>query len=196
MKRKMSNKSTIFAALLCLSWVNPANAASVWSSELLFDGLSNDWQLHVVSDDDDLFNPANITGVYLDNVVDSQINPIDLLTSSLADVASSDPYDFFSNSQIDSLMEAGGPGEIVIKQLDTSGLNGLGQLPDLTCRQFSCTTWLRHQDGAIRQVLSMPGSPAPQMTLTQSALSPIPVPAAVWLFGTGLLGLVGVARRK
>lgn len=25
---------------------------------------------------------------------------------------------------------------------------------------------------------------------------PIPVPAAVWLFGTGLLGLVGVARRK
>jgi len=26
--------------------------------------------------------------------------------------------------------------------------------------------------------------------------SPIPVPAAVWLFGSGLLGLVGVARRK
>ena len=25
---------------------------------------------------------------------------------------------------------------------------------------------------------------------------PIPVPAAVWLFGSGLLGLVGVARRK
>jgi hypothetical protein len=26
--------------------------------------------------------------------------------------------------------------------------------------------------------------------------SPIPVPAAVWLFGSGLLGLVGIARRK
>jgi hypothetical protein len=26
--------------------------------------------------------------------------------------------------------------------------------------------------------------------------SEIPVPAAVWLFGSGLLGLVGVARRK
>jgi len=24
----------------------------------------------------------------------------------------------------------------------------------------------------------------------------IPVPAAVWLFGSGLLGLVGIARRK
>jgi len=27
-------------------------------------------------------------------------------------------------------------------------------------------------------------------------LTPVPVPAAVWLFGSGLLGLVGVARRK
>jgi hypothetical protein len=24
----------------------------------------------------------------------------------------------------------------------------------------------------------------------------VPVPAAVWLFGSGLLGLIGVARRK
>ena len=28
------------------------------------------------------------------------------------------------------------------------------------------------------------------------AFSVVPVPAAVWLFGTGLLGLVGIARRK
>lgn len=27
-------------------------------------------------------------------------------------------------------------------------------------------------------------------------LAPVPVPAAVWLFGSGLLGLVGVARNK
>ena len=27
-------------------------------------------------------------------------------------------------------------------------------------------------------------------------VSPVPIPAAVWLFGSGLLGLIGVARRK
>ena len=27
-------------------------------------------------------------------------------------------------------------------------------------------------------------------------VSPVPVPAAVWLFSSGLLGLIGVARRK
>ena len=32
--------------------------------------------------------------------------------------------------------------------------------------------------------------------INSSAVAPIPVPAAVWLFGSGLIGLVGVARRK
>jgi hypothetical protein len=30
----------------------------------------------------------------------------------------------------------------------------------------------------------------------QVAVAPVPVPAAVWLFGSGLLGLIGVARRR
>jgi hypothetical protein len=30
----------------------------------------------------------------------------------------------------------------------------------------------------------------------EAVLSPVPVPAAVWLFGSGLLGLIGVARKK
>ena len=34
------------------------------------------------------------------------------------------------------------------------------------------------------------------LTCTDCAPPEIPVPAAVWLFGSGLLGLVGVARRK
>ena len=27
-------------------------------------------------------------------------------------------------------------------------------------------------------------------------VSPVPLPAAIWLFGSGLIGLIGIARRK
>lgn len=33
-------------------------------------------------------------------------------------------------------------------------------------------------------------------TLTYGTASTIPVPAAAWLFGSAMLGMVGVARRK
>ena len=33
-------------------------------------------------------------------------------------------------------------------------------------------------------------------SMTVTAVNAVPVPAAVWLFGSGLLGLIGVARRK
>lgn len=34
------------------------------------------------------------------------------------------------------------------------------------------------------------------MVLMVESVQPVPVPAAVWLFGSGLLGLIGIARRK
>lgn len=34
------------------------------------------------------------------------------------------------------------------------------------------------------------------VTAKLGAIAPVPVPAAVWLFGSGLLGLAGIARRK
>ena len=37
---------------------------------------------------------------------------------------------------------------------------------------------------------------APITSATLATVSAVPVPAAVWLFGSGLIGLVGMARRK
>jgi hypothetical protein len=37
---------------------------------------------------------------------------------------------------------------------------------------------------------------APQLGQYGIEISQVPVPAAVWLFGSGLIGLVGVARRR
>ncbi len=35
-----------------------------------------------------------------------------------------------------------------------------------------------------------------QNDVIEGSISTVPVPAAAWLFGTGLIGLVGIARRK
>lgn len=43
---------------------------------------------------------------------------------------------------------------------------------------------------------SFSSSSVTSYSMTVSSVSPVPVPAAVWLFGSGLLGLVGIARRK
>ena len=68
-------------------------------------------------------------------------------------------------------------------------------------------------DATAQYVLFTPGSPIAPSTICVSTgdyctrpdndylvwkgtVNPVPIPAAVWLFGSGLLGLVGIARRK
>ena len=46
--------------------------------------------------------------------------------------------------------------------------------------------------GVKRMVIEMKGSGA----IDNLVFSAVPIPAAIWLFGSGLLGLVGMARRK
>lgn len=51
----------------------------------------------------------------------------------------------------------------------------------------------------FRSGLQFPGYKANQfyaLAVRDGDVSAVPVPAAVWLFGSGLLGLVGIARRK
>ncbi len=57
--------------------------------------------------------------------------------------------------------------------------------------------WDVNPDGSLSYatVPGMKDGPFPGFQASFN-LSPVPVPAAVWLFGSGLLGLVGVARRK
>ena len=55
--------------------------------------------------------------------------------------------------------------------------------------------WL-HQDLIPKNVITSPGTFYGTVGYTQWSLTAVPIPAAVWLFGSGLIGLIGLARRK
>ncbi len=62
---------------------------------------------------------------------------------------------------------------------DGFSLDYFATVPDDGATNFGNVNYTLHLEGTIG-----------------GEVSAVPVPAAVWLFGTGLLGLVGVARRK
>lgn len=74
---------------------------------------------------------------------------------------------------------------------DVFGADGFAALP---------TGWTASQllNPVIGEVFyfSAPNFESYDLTVTAYSVSTVPVPAAAWLFGSGLLGLVGVARRK
>ena len=80
--------------------------------------------------------------------------------------------------------------EIILMTFDPSGsaFSGTGIPNPLTPLSNSFFIYLESVNGATQAAgLGLPGG---------LSVTPVPVPAAVWLFGSGLLGLVGVARRK
>jgi len=91
----------------------------------------------------------------------------------------------FGGVQFDLPPDAG-PGGIVVEDLTSLGGNDYGVV----------ITWVGTVVGG-----AFNGYPANwrlegTMTVGGGGPDPIPVPAAAWLFGSGLVGLVGVARRR
>mgnify|MGYP001817467390 FL=1 len=83
------------------------------------------------------------------------------------------------------------------------GTNGDALLAYLGCEtslEFPCLPSI-DQTGTIQLTFDVTagkkyGFGAEGAVWMNTQVNPIPVPAAVWLFGSGLLGLVGIARRK
>lgn len=80
--------------------------------------------------------------------------------------------------------------EIVLVTLDPSGAAFSGtNIPNpLSPLSYSFLIYLESENGITKAAgIGLPGS---------LEVTPVPVPAAVWLFASGLLGLVGFSRRR
>lgn len=85
------------------------------------------------------------------------------------------------------------------RSVDQDGLLAVGNTAVLTCDDGNvCGDGANFElDYSAVVPPGVPGFSGVLYTLhLEGTISEIPVPAAVWLFGSGLLGLVGVARRK
>ncbi len=124
------------------------------------------------------FSP-NVSSV----LIDDNLNGEDVI------IFSSDAFSEFSNSSYASVQ---------LKFVDSTGtlLSGTADpLPDyFLLNQFDSVLLSVNQTTFENSTLS--GYSITGGVLQSSEFSPVPIPAAVWLFGSGLLGLVGVARRK
>jgi hypothetical protein len=97
----------------------------------------------------------------------------------------------------DSGMGAGNDGFNLTKDTDTGNPGNSFGRPDRVPPVNPPIDTPAFYNGLANTPAMMPAS-VPSHTLPGSGFGQtvVPVPAAVWLFGSGLLGLIGVAKRK
>jgi hypothetical protein len=94
----------------------------------------------------------------------------------------------FLNADVSSFLTGVTTADFEIAVLTFSTVGVLGTSPlDLSVGTYP--------GGAALVWADADGFAIPQPTYVDGSVEVVPVPAAVWLFGSGLLGLIGVARR-
>ena len=128
-------------------------------------------------------------------------------TDLAIDVANTSGQDLTFNFGFDIIALASASGDLASAEATVDFLDDLGAVDILAIASASVgivpaadATGDASQSGFIEFTLGAGGVNAMSISgfvdSNGTAESVVPVPAAVWLFGSGLLGLVGVARRK
>ena len=122
------------------------------------------------------------------------------LTDSIANVRTAIEADLIANNWI-----LPNPGNLTVTAdfVSVDVLNFFGALPTFDIFSLDLVAVPPPSSGPITITASAlsdltsgwEGRPVDYIGATVTT-SPVPVPAAVWLFGSGLIGLVGIARRK
>ncbi len=139
---------------------------------------------------------AAISGANSHGVVDGPLDVLNPVPAPFFDTRTENVNDgeFTFDGSFDSTFS----GSQLFTGLETlafvgSGLFGFNPFADAQCVQDSAETFAVTCDTAYT---SVPNVGSYKVTYDFSRPSAVPVPAAVWLFGTALIGLVGFGKRK
>lgn len=186
----MSLKSKLGHVVSCLLLVmssNAANAATVYSSTwYMSDGTTGDVYYIDASDE------AYQSGLYFDLVGNSAVDPLDFHGTSYIDLAADDSFDIVVIAEYGHVVSQLTATTIRIDTIFGPNNQWLTISPpsEAYCGPSECQFDYQIQSPLLNQ------NDYVQYDATYTLVSEVPVPAAAWLFGSGLLGLIGVARRK
>lgn len=138
-----------------------------------FIGLGRDF---AIFDDDDLGAFLNPLG----------LNQGGIAITTIDTVNNGDGTWTFTNTNTSGTLSVDDPGAFAFGYTDDSGANWSATAESWT--EILPTIWAieyAYNPGVVKTAF-----------LKVAHVSLVPVPAAVWLFGSGLIGLIGIARRK
>jgi hypothetical protein len=151
------------------------------------------------------FSQTNVTAAY--NLVNDNpnVNKTGTITVTVQGISAGIEYDAGSGYHAFSTLSGGGTGFTVTGVMDKKLVNfrldkGSGVYNYIAesiyftqPKQDSNTTNLFRN---VRMTFEGGNGPSFQLTSEPNYAQPVPLPGAVWLLGTGLIGLVGVRRRR
>lgn len=185
----------------------PVDAQCVWN-----DGLVYGSYFGMDGNADGIFQETEKTAIstgYDGGIIIGRIQlPEYSIPESPAGAGIDNPWDYFGST---GWHETTSPVSVVndygtIKELDFSGwavnfdgeqydLGGDG-LATITCETFACADGEFYTLDYSTLVPNDTFIWTPYVLHLEGTISAVPAPAAVWLFGSGLIGLIGFTRRK
>lgn len=204
----------ILATLCAVStfFTHSVGAKTVWANEYDDGSAFTTHIMYLVTDGDSASAPGSLIDVFIDNTDDgTTINPADLLTNP--SLAFAGYYDLYASSIIfgsdPAVIQAPeSPTEITYNNLLVTMFQDnihVGQV-NMECDYLdNLCTMLDAVSVPDRGPLNINDQHFTYLgivndeffsAVASDAVNPVPIPAAAWLFSSGLLGLIGIARRK